>query len=52
MNQDHVPDAVYEHVRQYFPDQDLVHLTMAVLAINAWNRLAIGFRTPIDRPMG
>lgn len=49
MNQGHVPDAAYESVRQHFTEEDLVNLTMAVIAINAWNRLAVGFRTPIDR---
>lgn len=42
---DHVPDEVYEQVRQHFNDEELVNLTMAVVAINSWNRLAITFRT-------
>ena len=41
----HVPDAVYEEVRPHFTDKELVDLTYAVMAINAWNRLAIAFRT-------
>jgi AhpD family alkylhydroperoxidase len=41
---DHVPDAVYEEVRQHFTEEELVNLTMAVVAINGWNRLAISFR--------
>lgn len=49
MHQEHVPDAVYERVREHFSEEDMVHLTMAIIAINAWNRLAIGFRTPIKR---
>ena len=49
MSRDHVPDAVYETVRRHFTEEGLVQLTMAVVAINAWNRLAIGFRTPLDR---
>ena len=40
-----VPDGVYELARQYFTDKELVDLTMAVVAINGWNRLAISFRT-------
>jgi len=40
----HVPDAVYEQARQQFSDEDLVNLTMALVAINGWNRLAIAFR--------
>ena len=41
----HVPDDVYERVRQHFTDQELVDLTLAVTNINAWNRLNIAFRT-------
>jgi AhpD family alkylhydroperoxidase len=43
--QGHVPDEVYDEVRPHFSDKDLVDLTMAIVAINGWNRLAIGFRT-------
>ncbi len=39
-----VPDAIYEGARQHFSDKDLVDLTWAVAAINAWNRIAISFR--------
>ena len=41
----HVSDALYERVRQYFGDKELVDLTMAVIAINGWNRLAIAFQS-------
>jgi AhpD family alkylhydroperoxidase len=40
---DHVPDAVYEEVSRLFSNADLVNLTIGVIAINAWNRLAIAF---------
>jgi AhpD family alkylhydroperoxidase len=43
---EHVPDEVYERVRPHFTDEELVNLTMAVNAINAWNRLNVAFRTP------
>ncbi|HVK16675.1 MAG TPA: carboxymuconolactone decarboxylase family protein [Fimbriiglobus sp.] len=39
-----VPDAVYEEARQQFGESELADLTWAVVAINAWNRLAISFR--------
>jgi AhpD family alkylhydroperoxidase len=42
----HVPDDVYERVRQHFDERELVALTLAAVAINAWNRLAITFRAP------
>lgn len=41
----HAPDAVYETARQQFTEKELVDLTLAIIAINGWNRLAIGFRT-------
>ena len=40
----HVPDAVYADAREHFTEQELVDLTLAVVAINGWNRLAIAFR--------
>jgi AhpD family alkylhydroperoxidase len=44
VSQDHVPDAVWNAVRPYFSDEELVDLTLLVSAINAWNRFAISFR--------
>lgn len=41
----HVPDAVYDRVHPHFSEEELVNLTLVVTTINAWNRLAIGFRT-------
>ncbi len=41
----HVPDDIYETVRGQFEEKELVNLTLAVVAINGWNRLAISFRT-------
>lgn len=40
----HVPDGVFERVRRQFSERELIDLTMAVVAINGWNRLAISFR--------
>ena len=44
VSQTHVPDEVYEAVRSQFSEEELVKLTVAVAAINAWNRIAISFR--------
>ena len=44
VSEDHVPDAVYDEVRKYFSEEELVKLTMAVVTINTWNRVAIAFR--------
>lgn len=41
----HVPDDVFERVRKQFSDAELVNLNYAVVAINAWNRFAITFRS-------
>ena len=38
---DQVPDRVYDEVAPHFSEQELVALTFAAVAINAWNRLAI-----------
>jgi len=40
-----VPDDVYEEVRHAFNDDELLALTMAVVTINAFNRLNIALRT-------
>lgn len=45
ISHDHVPDAIYNEVRKQFSEKELVDLTLAVIAINSWNRLAISFRT-------
>jgi AhpD family alkylhydroperoxidase len=42
----HVPREVYDRVRQHFEEKELVELTLAIIAINAWNRLSIAFRYP------
>jgi AhpD family alkylhydroperoxidase len=40
-----VSDAVYDEIKKHFTDKELVDLTMAIVAINGWNRLSVGFRT-------
>jgi AhpD family alkylhydroperoxidase len=40
----HVPDAVYDAVKPHFGERELADLTLAVAAINAWNRLSIAAR--------
>lgn len=39
-----IPDEVYELARRQFGEKELVDLTLAIVAINGWNRLAISFR--------
>ncbi len=45
VNETHVPDEVYERARKHFTEKELVDLTLAIVAINGWNRLAVSFRT-------
>jgi AhpD family alkylhydroperoxidase len=45
ITRDHVPDELYEQTRRQFSEQELVDLTLAVTTINAWNRIAISFRS-------
>jgi AhpD family alkylhydroperoxidase len=44
VSETHVPDDVYEQARAQFSEEELVNLTMVVVAINGWNRLSISFR--------
>jgi alkylhydroperoxidase family enzyme len=45
----HAPDEVYESVRAHFEGNELVDLTLMIAAMNAWNRMAIGFRRQPSR---
>lgn len=45
IHEGHVPDSVYEVVRKSFTEKELVDLTLAITAINSWNRLNIAART-------
>ena len=40
-----VPDELYAEVRRHFDEKALVDLTLAIVGINGWNRLAIPFRS-------
>jgi AhpD family alkylhydroperoxidase len=37
-------DKLYAEVRQEFGEEELVNLSLAIITINGWNRLAVGFR--------
>ena len=45
ISENEVPDSLYEEVRKSFNESEMVALTMGIIAINGWNRLAIGFRS-------
>jgi AhpD family alkylhydroperoxidase len=45
ISENNVPDALYELVLRHFSEEEVVKLSMAVIAINGWNRLSIASRT-------
>ena len=40
-----IGDELFEPLRAHFSDKEVVDLTLAVIAINSWNRMAVSFRT-------
>ena len=45
ISENDVSDSLYYSVHTHFNEKEMVALSMAIVAINGWNRLAIGFRT-------
>ena len=43
------PDVDYGPVEAQFNEKERVALTLAIAAINGWNRFSVGFRTPVPR---
>lgn len=46
VSKNNIPDSLYEEVKKHFDENELIALTMAIVAINGWNRLAVAFKTP------
>jgi AhpD family alkylhydroperoxidase len=48
--QTRVPDADYETIRKHFSEEEIGKITVAIGAINLWNRLAVSARLqhPVD----
>jgi AhpD family alkylhydroperoxidase len=55
-----VDDEIYQQARAQFTEQELVDLSVAIIAINGWNRLCVAFRSvpgtyeanhPVTQPM-
>lgn len=40
----HAPDEDYEEMRAHFSEGEIVNITLAIGAINTWNRFSVGFR--------
>lgn len=44
LSETHAPDNIYQEVCKHFSEKETVDLTMAIITINSWNRLAVSFR--------
>ncbi|MGH7243480.1 MAG: carboxymuconolactone decarboxylase family protein [Phycisphaerales bacterium] len=44
ISETHAPDAAFEELRKHFDEKQIAELSWAIANINAWNRVAIGFR--------
>jgi AhpD family alkylhydroperoxidase len=42
-----VPDELFERLEDQFSPEEIVALTLAVVAINGWNRFAVALRSPV-----
>lgn len=45
ISQTHAPDEDYAELLKHFSEKEVVDLTLLIGIINAWNRIAIGFRS-------
>jgi AhpD family alkylhydroperoxidase len=47
-----IPDSAFDALKAHFSEEEIVNITVALGAINTWNRLAVGFRNqhPVDKP--
>ena len=52
ISETHAPDKDYETLAAVFDERERVAVTLAISAINGWNRIAIGFRTPVAKAKG
>jgi AhpD family alkylhydroperoxidase len=41
-----VSDETFDAVKAHFTDAEISGLTLAIVAINGWNRFSVGFRVP------
>jgi len=47
LNSGHIGDALYTEVATQFPGREIADLTLAIIAINAWNRVAVPFHKKV-----
>jgi AhpD family alkylhydroperoxidase len=43
----HVSDETFEEVSEHFTEEEMTNLTLAIVAINGWNRFSVGFARPV-----
>ena len=44
VSETHAADGDYEILKSQFSEREMVDLTVAIAAINCWNRISVGFR--------
>lgn len=49
LQHNHADDEDFNPLKAHFTDAEIADLTFAIVTMNAWNRLAIGFRQPVVR---
>jgi AhpD family alkylhydroperoxidase len=47
LNTGHIGDDLYDKVAGHFPGRELADLTLAIIAINGWNRVAVPFHKEV-----
>ena len=47
LNSGHIGDDLYKRTEAQFPGRELAELTLAIIGINAWNRIAVPFRKKV-----
>jgi AhpD family alkylhydroperoxidase len=47
ISETHAPDHIYAAVHEQFSEKEIADLTLAVVSINGWNRLAISMRSEV-----
>lgn len=47
ISQTGAPDEDYDKLRELFSEKEIIELTLAIVAINGWNRLAIGLKSEV-----
>lgn len=49
ISRSHAPEHLFEALRPHFSDTEIAELGFAIVVINGWNRLAIGFHRPVKK---